>query len=219
MSAQQRKRVPWLVSQMARCVWTIAMGMAIGEAHAASSRQTAMASIADLYDAHQVIAQLRIVSGFMVNDELYCYEAQMVRVFKGQAAARMRFISWQRAAVGAEYLVAADVDARAVKGCPDAPSFRSASGGIFYPIVRAGALRDGERWIAMRGVQLRDLPGSSMLDGSSLCQLDTGKGTGELLSVCDTFGAVVRWAAVERALTARAHTCAGGTACLKGAIP
>ena len=57
---------------MARCVWTIAIGAAIGEAHAASSRQSAMASIADLYDAHQVIAQLRIVSGVMVNDELYC---------------------------------------------------------------------------------------------------------------------------------------------------
>lgn len=218
MSARQRKRVPWLVGQMARCVRTIAMGVAMEEAHAASLRQTAMASIADLYDAHQVIAQLRIVSGVMEN-ELYCYEAQTIRVFKGQAAARMRFISWQRAAVGAEYLVAADLDARTVKGCPDAPSFRSAAGDIFYPIVRAGALRDGERWIAMRGVQLRDLPDSPLLDGSSLCQLDTGMGAGELLSVCDAFGAVVRWAAVERALRARAHTCAGGTACLKGSVP
>jgi hypothetical protein len=57
---------------MARCVWTIAMGVAIGEAYAASSRQTAMASIDDLYDAHQVIAQLCIASGVVVNDELYC---------------------------------------------------------------------------------------------------------------------------------------------------
>jgi len=35
----------------------------------------------------------------------------------------------------------------------------------------------------------------------------------------DAFGAVVRWVAVERALTARVHTCAGGTACLTGSVP
>lgn len=74
-------------------------------------------------------------------------------------------------------------------------NLHSSIGEIFYPIFRAGALGNGDRWVALKGVALNRLSGSPVIDGNDLCQVNMG--AVELMRTCDVFGKIVRWDAVS----------------------
>ena len=173
-----------------------------------SSQQSSMESIEDLYKAHEILAHVQVTGAHLLGNKLFCYQVRVIEKFKGNKSDMRLFTAIQRATVGDEYLIAADQADRPVKGCDGATNLHSSSGEIFYPIFRAGALGNGEQWVALKGVAVNKLNGSPVIDGSDLCQVNVG--TAELMRACDVFGKIVRWDVVSSVLLKMKHQWGGG---------
>lgn len=166
---------------------------------AGSSRQSYMGSIEDMYKTHGVLAHVEVIGVRLLNNGIFCYQVRTIKMFKGRGAELGAFTASQKATVGDEYLIVADRAQRPVNGCGGAVNLHSSSGEIFYPIFRSGVLGNGDSWIALKGVALKEIKGSPIVDGGDLCQVSLG--TAELMRTCDVFGKIVKWDAVSDILS------------------
>jgi hypothetical protein len=193
--------IMWKISN-SNLVWltVIFALLAPGPAVAVSSAQTTMQSVEDLYRAHHVLAQIEIVDAKLIDQNLVCYKARVIKQFKGNDGSYLTFTAFQGAMIGAEYLLAANpIAQKKIKDCGNATNMHSSSGDIFYPIFRSGVLRSGEKWIAMLGVTLQEIEGSPVIDGNRLCEVNLG--ANEQMRTCNIFGMVVRWSSISNALS------------------
>lgn len=181
------------------CAFSILCLSTSSKLQAVSSKQTAMSSIADLYDLHEVVLHVRLVKAELLAKDRICYRAEILTHYKGNYKGYLSFTAFQKAAVGADYLIAGDVAVEESSKCVGGINLRSADGEIFYPIISSRLDPNAESWIALKGVALTKSFGSPLRDGSELCHADLG--SPDIDNVCDVFGSIVHWDAVSQELT------------------
>jgi len=164
---------------------------------AASSSQTTMQSIADLYNSHDVVLDVRLVGSTLLSKNSICYTARVINGYKGWRHDVIAFTAFQRASVGEEYLLVGDAENIGQPGCKGAVNLHSSSGDIFYPILVSPIKQNAKKWIAMKGVLLKKSTIYSVYDGNHLCQIDL---EGSSFGVCNVFGSIVRWDDTSREL-------------------
>lgn len=152
----------------------------------------------NLYRSSQYVLQVEIVEANAINAYAVCYTARVITSFKGPKTDRVHFTTFQRVTIGKEFLLAADMENGSASECNGAIHLRRASGEILWPIFRAGVLSDGDRWIALKGLDGPPLSGSPVLNGNDLCVVHSQM-SGDLRA-CDIYGDIVRWELVAAAL-------------------